>query len=154
MSLIQLPPERLCQSLTNQRQMLSASHWIENWDLNGGVSERTEVIEGMFNPIGRTTVSTNQIPQSFQGLKHQVKSTHGTTPGSSSSMCSRRWALLGINGRRDPWSCEGSMTSVGECQGREAGGSVWVCGSSPSWRQGLRRWDGVAVFWTGSREAG
>jgi hypothetical protein len=34
--------------------------------------------------------------------------------------------LLGINERSSPWSCEGSMPSVGECQGREAevGGCV------------------------------
>jgi len=32
-------------------------------------------------------------------------------------------ALLGISGRRGPWFCEGSMPSVGKCQGREVEGS-------------------------------
>jgi hypothetical protein len=36
-------------------------------DLNGGVRGRTEGAEGISHPIGRTTISTNQIPQSSQG---------------------------------------------------------------------------------------
>jgi hypothetical protein len=32
------------------------------------------------NPIGRTTISTNQTPQSSQGLNYQPKSTHGGDP--------------------------------------------------------------------------
>jgi hypothetical protein len=40
--------------------------------------------------IGRTTISTNQIPQSSQGLNHQPRSTHGETHGSS-CICSREW---------------------------------------------------------------
>jgi hypothetical protein len=30
-------------------------------------------------PIGRTTIPTNQMPQSSQGLNHQPKSIHGRT---------------------------------------------------------------------------
>jgi hypothetical protein len=36
----------------------------------GGVRERSEGAEGVCNPIGRTTISTNQTPQSAQGLNH------------------------------------------------------------------------------------
>jgi hypothetical protein len=32
-------------------------------DPNGRVRERTEGAEGVCNPIGKTTISTNQIPQ-------------------------------------------------------------------------------------------
>jgi len=32
--------------------------------------------------------------------------------------------------------------SVGECHGREAGGSGSVGGEAPSWRHGLGGWDG------------
>jgi hypothetical protein len=38
----------------------------------------------------------------------------------------QRMALLGINGRRGPCSCEGLMPSVGECQGTEVGVGGWV----------------------------
>jgi hypothetical protein len=42
-------------------------------------------------------------------------------------------ALLGINGRRSLWSCEGSMPQcrgIGECQGREVGVYGWVRGNT------------------------
>jgi hypothetical protein len=32
-----------------------------------------------FEPLGRTTISTNQIPQNSQGLSHQRRSTHGSS---------------------------------------------------------------------------
>ena len=34
--------------------------------------------------------------------------------------------LLGIKGKRGPWSCEGLMPSVGECQHEEAGVGRWL----------------------------
>ena len=71
-----------------QMRVLVAKHWTEHWDPNGGVRARTEGgAEGVCNPIGRTTVSTNQ---SSQGLNHQPKSILGGTHGSS-SLCSRGW---------------------------------------------------------------
>ena len=68
--------------------MLAANHRTENGDPNGGVRERTEGTEGVCSPIGGRKISTNQTPQSFQGLKHQPKSTHGGTHG---NICSRGW---------------------------------------------------------------
>jgi hypothetical protein len=53
--------------------MLATNHWTEHRDSNGGVSKRTVGAEGVFNPIGRTTISTNQTSQSSQGVKHQPK---------------------------------------------------------------------------------
>jgi len=44
--------------------MLASRHQIEQGDPNGEVRRRTEGAEGVCNPIGRPTVSTNQIPQS------------------------------------------------------------------------------------------
>ena len=38
---------------------------------NGRVRERSEGAEGVCNPIGGTTISTNQYPQSSQALNHQ-----------------------------------------------------------------------------------
>jgi hypothetical protein len=45
-----------------QRQMLAANHWTEHRVLNRGVREGTEGVESVRNPIGRTTISTNQTP--------------------------------------------------------------------------------------------
>jgi hypothetical protein len=45
-------------------------------ELREGMKE----IEMVFNPIGRTTLSTKQIPQSSQGLNHQPKSTGPMAP--------------------------------------------------------------------------
>jgi hypothetical protein len=89
-------------------QMLAAHHPTEHRDPSGGVRGRTEGVEGVYNPIGRITISTNQTPQSSQGLNHQPKSTHGGTHGSS-CVCNR--GLIWHNG---PWSCEGSMP---QCRG-------------------------------------
>jgi hypothetical protein len=49
-----------------QIRMLIAKHWTEHRDHNEGVRERTEGAEGVCNPIGRATISTNQNPQSSQ----------------------------------------------------------------------------------------
>jgi len=46
----------------------------ENWVPNGGVRGRTEGSEEACNPIGRITISTNQMPQRSQGLSHQPMS--------------------------------------------------------------------------------
>ena len=54
-------------------QILTANHWSETGDPNGRVMERSEGAEGECNPIGRSTVSTNQMPQSSQGLKHNQR---------------------------------------------------------------------------------
>jgi len=91
------------------RWELSTNHCTENWVPNGGVTERTEVTVGVCIPTGRRTkISTNQTPQSSQGLTHQPKRTHGLTHGSS-YLCSREGALLDISLRRGPWSFEDLM---------------------------------------------
>jgi len=72
-----------------------------------------------FNPIGRTTISTNQIPQSSQGLNHQPKSTHGGTH-CFSYICSRGCHCLASIEALGPVKAQ--YPSVGECQGSEVGG--------------------------------
>jgi hypothetical protein len=74
---------------------------------------RIEGAEEVCNLIGRTTISTNRTPQSYQGLSQQLH-------------MKQRMSLSGINGMRGPWSCEGSCPSVGECQDDESGVSGWV----------------------------
>jgi hypothetical protein len=56
-----------------QRQILPASHWTEHGVPNGGVRERIEGTEGLWNTIGRTTISTNQTLQSSKGLNPQER---------------------------------------------------------------------------------
>jgi hypothetical protein len=51
--------------------MLTVHHWKEHGDSNGRVRERTKGAEEVCNPIGRITISTNEMPQSSQGLNHQ-----------------------------------------------------------------------------------
>jgi hypothetical protein len=43
-------------------QILTANHWTEVRNPDGNVRGRIEGAEGDGNPIGRTTVSTNQTP--------------------------------------------------------------------------------------------
>jgi len=41
-------------------QMLAANQRTEHGESNGGIRGRTEGADGICNPIGRTTLSTNQ----------------------------------------------------------------------------------------------
>jgi hypothetical protein len=40
--------------------MLTAKHWTEHRNHNGGVAGRTEGAEGVCNPMGGTIISTNK----------------------------------------------------------------------------------------------
>ena len=51
--------------------MLAVNHQNELWDPNVEVRGRTEGAEEVCNIIGKTTISTNQTPQSSQELKLQ-----------------------------------------------------------------------------------
>jgi hypothetical protein len=49
-------------------------HWTEHRVPNKGVGERTEGVEEVCNPIGRTTISTSQThPPEFPGTKPSTK---------------------------------------------------------------------------------
>jgi hypothetical protein len=74
-------------------QMIAANHQAEHMDPNGGIRQRTEGAKEGCNPIGRTTISSKQTPQSSHGLNHQPKNKHGGTHGSS-CICSRGWPYL------------------------------------------------------------
>jgi hypothetical protein len=63
--------------------MLAGNHWTENRDHNGRIRRRIEESKGLFNPIGSTAISSNEILQISHGLSHQLKSTHGGTHDSS-----------------------------------------------------------------------
>ena len=55
--------ERPARALQIQRHMLEGDHWTEHEVPYRGVRERAEGVEGDCHPIGRTTISTNEIPQ-------------------------------------------------------------------------------------------
>jgi hypothetical protein len=80
------------------RWVLEANHQTELRVPNGGVRERTEGAEGICDVIGKRTISTNQTPQSSQGLNYQPKSTQGGTHGSS-RICSKGWPCRTPMGR-------------------------------------------------------
>jgi hypothetical protein len=75
--------------------------------------------EGVYSPLGRTTISANQYPQSSQGLNHKPKGTHGGTHVSS-HICSIGWPC-GTAMRGDALGLvKASSPCVWECQDREA----------------------------------
>jgi hypothetical protein len=88
-----------------------------------GERERTKGAEGVCSPIERTTIWTNQYPQSFLGLNHQPKCTHGGTHGSN-HICSRGWLFETSMGGEALGIVKAWYPNVGECQDRGAG----VCG--------------------------
>jgi hypothetical protein len=96
-------------------QMFPANQWTAHGVSNVGVRERTQGAEEVCNPI-----STNQSPQSSQGLSHQLRNTHGETHGSS-HMCSKGWPCQASRkGGEALGSVKAQCPSVGECQDREA----------------------------------
>jgi len=57
-----MSPEGFNRALLIQMRMLVANHWTKYGDPNGGVKERTQGAEVVYNPIGRTKIPTNQTP--------------------------------------------------------------------------------------------
>ena len=106
----------------------------------GGMNEKEKDkgYKGLCNPIGRTTISTSQTLQSFQGLNHQPTSTHGVTNGSS-CICSRGWPYLTLMGEEDLGPVKAQCRSVGECEGREH--------SYKSRGGGERGWEALGGNW-------
>jgi hypothetical protein len=107
--------------------MFAGNYLTEHKDPNGGFKGRTKRAEGVCNPIGRTTISANQTPQSYQILNHQPKSIHGETNGSS-CICSRGWPCWASMGGEALGLVKVRCPSVGEFQDREAG--VGGCGNT------------------------
>jgi hypothetical protein len=100
--------------------MLVVNHWTEHRVPNGGVREKIEGSEGVCNPPGRTTITTNQSLQSSQGLTYQPMSTHGGTHGSS-HICSSGWSYQTLMGEEALGPVKAQCLSVGGCKDREAG---------------------------------
>jgi hypothetical protein len=82
---------------------------------------RTKGAEEVCNPIGKTTISSNQTTQISQGLSYQPKCTLGGSHGSS-RICSRGWRFLASMGGKAKGSREGSMP---QCRGMPGQGGGW-----------------------------
>jgi hypothetical protein len=96
--------------------MLTANNWSKQGVPNREVKERTEGAEGVCNLIERITISTNQtLSPELPGTKPLTKEYTWRNLWLQPHMY-QRMALLGINGRRDPWSYEGlcRLCEVGE----------------------------------------
>jgi hypothetical protein len=46
----------------HQKWMLTVSYWMDHRAPNGGARENTQGVKGVCNPIGGTTIRTNQYP--------------------------------------------------------------------------------------------
>jgi hypothetical protein len=88
---------------------LTVIYWIEHRAPNGGARVGTQGAEGVCNPIGGTTIWTNQY------LRSRV----------SSCICSRRWPSRPSVGREVPWSCKLYMPQYRGMPGPRSG-SGWV----------------------------
>jgi hypothetical protein len=97
-----------------QMMILAANHQTYHRDANGVVRGMIKGAQGVCNSIGRTTISTNENPQSSQGLNHQPKITHGRIPGSS-CLCSRGQLYLASVGGEALRSVKAWCPSIGEC---------------------------------------
>jgi len=114
------------RTLLIQLSMLTSNHCTEQGDLNEGIRERTEGIEGICNPTGRTTISSNQTPPELSGTKYQSMRTHGGTHDFSHT-CSRAWLFPASIGVKSIGLVKAHSPNVGECQGIEVevGGWEW-----------------------------
>jgi hypothetical protein len=57
-----MQPPNLVNIADAKMQILTADHWTESGEPNGGIRGRTEGAEAVCNLIRRTTTSTNQTP--------------------------------------------------------------------------------------------
>jgi hypothetical protein len=76
------------------------------------------------------------VPQSFQGVNHQPKSTHGWTHDSS-SICSRGWPFGTLRRGEALGPKSARFSSVVECQNREVGVVGLVSRGWGVWDRGI-----------------
>jgi len=107
-----------------QMRILTANQWTEQGDPTGRVRERTEGAEGVCNPKGRTTISTNQTPPVLPGINYKPKSTHRWTHGSTHT-CSRGWHCSASIGGKALGPVKAHFLNVHECQCLEMGVGRW-----------------------------
>ena len=101
-----------------QNWILTVSYWMEHRAPNGGARESTQGAEGVCNPIGGTTIWTNQYPGALV----------------SSCICIRRWPSWPSLGREASWSWKLYMPQYrGNTSSKQ-----WECvGRGTGWREGI-----------------
>ena len=90
-----------------QKWMLTVIFWMEHRDRNEEARESTQGAKGVCNPIGGTTIWTNQYPHP-QGCV-------------SSCMCSRGWPSQSSIGGEALGLVKIICPNTAECQGKEVG---------------------------------
>ena len=101
-----------------QKWMLTIIYRMEHRATNVGARESTQGAEGVCNPIGGTTIWTNQQPHV------------------SSCIWSRRWPIRPSLEREVPWSCKLYMPQYRGIPGPRSG-SGWVGGGGGGGYGGL-----------------
>jgi hypothetical protein len=94
---------------STQKWMLTVSYWMDHRAPNGGARESTQGAKGICNPIGGTTIWTNQYP----GARD------------SSCICIKRWPNRPSLEREAHWSCKLYMPQYRGTPGPKSG-SGWV----------------------------
>jgi hypothetical protein len=87
---------------------------------NAGAREKYPRSWRVCSPIGGTTIWTSQYLRSSLGLNHQPNSIHGGTH-CSSCICSRGWPSQSSMEGEALGPVKVICSSIGECQGQEAG---------------------------------
>ena len=100
--------------------MLSANNWTEHGVPSGEVREMPEGAEEVCNPIGRITISTNQIIPKFPGTKPPSKKSYRGTYDSN-CICDRGWSFQTSMGEEALGPVKAGCPSFGEYKGGEAG---------------------------------
>jgi len=102
--------------------MLAANHWTEHRDPSGGVREKIKGAEGVYNPIGRTSISTSQTPPELPGTKPLTNEYTWRDPCMTPAA---GWDCLASIGGKALGPVKSHFPQVGECQGIEVGVGGW-----------------------------
>ena len=86
--------------------MLTVSYWMDHRAPNVGARKSTQGAKGVCNPIGGTTIGTNQYPLELMSLAAYV---------SEDGLVSHYWE------ERPLGLANFICLSIGECQGQEVG---------------------------------
>jgi hypothetical protein len=89
--------------------MLTVSYWMDHRAPNGGARESTQGAKGICNPIGGTTLGTNQYPGALD----------------SSCICIKRWPSRPSLEREAHWTFKLYMPQYRGMPGPKSG-SGWV----------------------------
>jgi hypothetical protein len=88
-----------------QKWMLTVSYWMDHRDPNRGARESTQGAKGNCNPIGGTTIWTNQYPRALV----------------SSCICIKRWPSKPSLEKEANWSCKLYMPQYRGTPGPKSG---------------------------------